>query len=171
MSSRFMLTILVLGAVTAAVGEELPTFTVEAQVGARHCRLEVDRLPYAGTRTDYWGKDGDPPAQVVRAIRLVVDGTVWPLPPEAFQDLSEVHYDTQIGFDQQAGDGAVVVVVCGGDGAGAFDARLTLSDRQLTRREISSGAGFVNETVEWRDGLLISRVYINSYRATVEQQK
>ncbi len=151
--------------VALAMGADFPLLKVEAVVAGQQCKVSVSRSDQVGLRTDYWGTDGAIPVHAVSGVHITVDGVEWSCPREAFQDLAEVRYDTQVEFDKEADKGSVVLVIRGGDGAGAYAARLTLIETRIASREITSGGGFVTETVKWRDGSVASRMYANSYRA------
>ena len=163
MMPRLIAILLTISTVAVTVAADLPVLKAEAKVANRRCEVEVTRSEKFGERRDYWGTDGTIPSSVVSDVRISVDGTEWPCPREAFQDLAEVQYDSQVGFDQDGANGSVVIIIRGGDGAGAYAARLTLVDKRIATREITSGGGFVIEVSKWREGIVVSRVYTNSY--------
>jgi hypothetical protein len=163
MTSHLFAISLTIGTVAFAMGADLPVLKVESQVASRRCEVTILRSDQVGSRTDYWGTDGAVPSHIVKDVHISVDGMKCPCPREAFQDLAEVQYDSQVVFDHGETDGSLVVVIRGGDGAGAYSARISLVDRRVVKRDMMSAGGFVTETTTWREGVVASRVYTNTY--------
>lgn len=147
-------------------GESQPGMIInqEAAFGDDRCAVEIQLKDDVGGRTDYWGTDGQVPTRRVARISFTVNGTTWPCPPNAYQDMAEVAHDNQVSIEKGDAVGRFVLIVRGGDGGGAYTAAITITAKGTLSRTIEAGGGFVSEQAKWEEGILIERRFTNSYR-------
>jgi len=104
----------------------------EFRVSARTRAFGGSTDPLAGEV--FLGGDGDPPEFVLERFEIAIEGAPVALPREAWADLSDP--DLPGGIRVNQGDGALVVHVIGGDGAGSYRVSLLIRDGRLVAQRI-----------------------------------